>query len=375
MAFWDNTGTPSVILIGSVSKENGKMATITQRETSAWQAKIRRQGYPTESRTFTNRQDAERWARAREAEMDRGLYLPRTASESVTLADIAEAWEKAMLPAKRAKTHYQACLGRIADAKALGKGKRAIATLSSVDAAAFRDELLKDGLSASTVRKILFFAASLIDYGIENMGLIVPANPFRMISRPSEPTHRDRRLQGDEEARLLKAISATKQHAQLKVLFTLALETGARLGELLALQWQEINLAKQVMTLHGKEVDGKRQLKNTDPYRFAPLSPVAVAALGELVRPLKRGKVFSAWARSDSFTKQWQRVCKDAGIENLRFHDLRHEFASRMAPKVEMHVLMKLLGHKSPAMVARYYNQTVEDASMLARKLYGKASA
>ncbi len=45
-----------------------------------------------------------------------------------------------------------------------------------------------------------------------------------------------------------------------------------------------------------------------------------------------------------------------------------------MAPKVEMHVLMKLLGHKSPAMVARYYNQTADDVSELARRLYGVAA-
>ncbi len=350
------------------------MASIVEREPGRWQAKVRRRGYPAESRTFGNRRDAEKWARAREAELDRGLYLPREASETVTIGDLANAWEAAELPGKRAKTHFGACLNRIRDAQAFGKGQRAIATLTSVDAAAFRDELLKDGLSPSSVRKILFFAAALIDYGIENMGLVVPANPLRMVSRPPEPRHRDRRLAGDEEARLLAAIDQTKQAVQLRALFTLALETGARLGELLALRWEEVDLQKRVMTLHGREVDGKRQLKNADPYRYSPLSPAAVAALRTLPRPIKGGRVFTAWARSDSFTKQWQRVCTLAGVEGLRFHDLRHEFASRMAPKVEMHVLMKLLGHKSPAMVARYYNQTADDVSELARRLYGVAA-
>ena len=346
------------------------MATIIQRE-DGWQARIRKAGYPPQSKTFGNRRDAERWARAREAELDRGLYLPREASETVTIGNLADAWEAAELPGKRAKMHYVACLNRIRDAKALGKGKRAIATLTSVDAAAFRDELLKAELSPSSVRKALFFAAGLIDYGIENQGLVVPANPFRMISRPPEPRHRDRRLVGDEEKRLREAIDKTKQAPQLRALFTLALETGARLGELLALQWEEVDLQKQVMTLHGREIDGKRQLKNADLYRYSPLSPAAVAALRTLPRPIKGGRVFLAWVRSDSFTHQWRRVCETAGVENLRFHDLRHEFASRMAPKVEMHVLMKLLGHKSPAMVARYYNQTADDVSDLARRLYG----
>lgn len=349
------------------------MATITQRAAGGWQARIRRRGYPPESKVFNNRRDAEQWARAREAELDRGLYLPRAASETVTMADLADTWEKSVLPTKRARTHYTACLGRVRDNKALGGGRRAISTLTSLDAAALRDELLGDGLAASTVRKVMFFAASLIDFGIEDMGLVVSANVFRMVSRPGEPRHRERRLVEGEEASLLSAIAKVKQAIQLRALFTLALETGARLGELLALRWEEVDLPRQVMTLYGRELDGKRQLKNSDPYRYAPLSPAAVAALRSLPRPLKGGRVFTAWARSDSFTKQWQRVCGVAEVKNLRFHDLRHEFASRMAPRVEMHVLMKLLGHKSPAMVARYYNQTADDVGDLARRLYGAA--
>lgn len=346
------------------------MAVFVARK-GGFQARIRRKGWPSESRTFATRRDAEVWARDREREMDRGLYLSRAASETTTLGDLADAWEKKHLAGKRAQTHYHTCLTRIRTAKALGKGQRAIATLTTAEAAAFRDELEACGLSPSTVRKVLFFAAGLIDFGIEDRGIVIPSNPFRAIRRPAEPRHRDRRLQEGEEQTLRAAIKTTRAAKQLEALFTLAIETGARLGELLSMRWDEVDLRSRVATIRGREIDGVRQLKNADPERFAPLSLPAVAALNALPRPLTGGRIFTTWARSDSFTHQWRRVCEAAKVKDLRFHDLRHEFASRMAPKVPMHVLMKLLGHKSPAMVARYYNQTKEDVSRLAVELYG----
>ncbi|MDP1613591.1 MAG: site-specific integrase [Sulfuritalea sp.] len=346
------------------------MASITQRETGKWQAKIRRPGYPTETRSFTQERAAQAWARAREAEMDRGIYLPRAASEKTTISDLLDRWKVAELPGRRAKTHFLACINSIRESLALGRGTRALATITSADAAALRDELLAADLSPSTVRKVLFFAATVIDWGIENHGIVLAANPFRLVKRPPEPKHRDRRLVGDEEKRLFEAAAATKQHVQLIALLRVGIETGARLGELLALEWHDADLKRGVMTLRGREVDGKRQLKNSDDLRHVPLSPVAVAAFQTLPRPIAGGRVFTAWRASDSFSKQMQRVVAAADMADFKFHDLRHEFASRMAPRVQMQVLMKLLGHKSTAMVSRYYNQTIDDVAQLARTLY-----
>ncbi len=200
---------------------------------------------------------------------------------------------------------------------------------------------------------------------------MLAGNPARLAARPSEPRHRDRRLAEGEEARLFAAASESIAEDQLVPLIVLGLETGARLGELLALQWNEVDLQSRVATIRGREVDGKRQLKNAEQLRYVPLSLLAIKAVQGMSRPLKGGRIFSRWARADSFTKTWTRICAAAEIDGLHFHDLRHEFASRMAPRVSMHVLMKLLGHKSPAMIARYYNQTPDDVSRLAIELYG----
>ncbi len=349
------------------------MATVNQRENGKWQAKIRKPGFPIETRTFIKEKNARRWAKKRESEMEEGIYLSRSASEKTTIKMLLDRWKETELPAKRAKTHFMSCIKLISEAKALGRGARALATISSADAAALRDELLRDDLSPSSVRKVMFFAGTLVDYGIENMGIVLQANPFRLVKRPPEPDHRSRRLVGDEEQRLFAAAGKIKQHIQGTALLRVGLETGARLGELLALEWHELDLKRGVMTLRGREVDEKRQLKNTDDLRYTPLSLASIAAFQTLTRPITGGRVFSVWAASDSFSKQMNRIVRSAKMTDYTFHDLRHEFASRMAPRVPMHVLMKLLGHKSPAMVGRYYNQTIDDVAELAKSLYGAA--
>ena len=66
------------------------MGTITKRGELQWQAKVRRKGYPSQSRTFMYKEDAEKWARQIEAELDRGLYLPRRDAERTTFEELAD---------------------------------------------------------------------------------------------------------------------------------------------------------------------------------------------------------------------------------------------------------------------------------------------
>jgi integrase len=60
-------------------------------------------------------------------------------------------------------------------------------------------------------------------------------------------------------------------------------------------------------------------------------------------------------------TKEWERLDReDKKLDDLRFHDLRHEATSRLAEKLQMHELMKVTGHKTSAMLSRYYHPRAE---------------
>lgn len=187
-------------------------------------------------------------------------------------------------------------------------------------------------------------------------------NPLAGVARPVEHNARTRRLAPGEEGKLLAACEPP-----MALLVRAALETAARLGELLAVEWGDVDTSKRVMTLRGI---GGHGTKNGDPTRAVPLSSEALAVLRELGK-LPRSmdsRLFWQWRASDSFSAAWRRVCTRAGIENLHFHDLRHEALSRLAERGDLSVLelAAISGHKTLAMLKRYTHLRSVD---LARKL------
>ena len=96
-----------------------------------------------------------------------------------------------------------------------------------------------------------------------------------------------------------------------------------------------------------------------------PLSTRAV----EIIRALPRAisPVSPLFPLGQDFViRSFRRACEQAGIANLKFHDLRHEATSRICDKLPMHEAMRITGHKTPSMLMRYYHPKAED---LARKL------
>jgi integrase len=146
----------------------------------------------------------------------------------------------------------------------------------------------------------------------------------------------------------------------LEPLVILALETAMRLGELLGLEWPRIKRDKRVAFLP--------LTKNGEP-RSVPLSPKAIETLQRIPRNLQNQRVFWTWTRSDSVENAWRRVLVNAGISNLRFHDLRHEATSRFFERgLSLPEVASITGHKTWQMLRRYTHLRAED---LAAKLAG----
>ena len=175
-------------------------------------------------------------------------------------------------------------------------------------------------------------------------------NPVAKVSRPKMPKGRDRRLQPGEEELLLGVLGIT-----LKPLFQIALETAMRQGELTSLEWKDINLARRVAYLP--------ETKNNEP-RHVPLSSKAVSVLSKLPRRID-GKVFGV--SGVHVSKSFREACKKLKIEDLRWHDLRHEACSRLFEKgLNPMEVASISGHKTLQMLKRYTHLKAED---LARKL------
>ena len=102
--------------------------------------------------------------------------------------------------------------------------------------------------------------------------------------------------------------------------------------------------------------------KNGDP-RMVPLSTTAAGILRDLPRRID-GKVWGV--RADSITQAFDRACRRANIEDLRFHDLRHEATSRLFEKgLNLMQVAAITGHKTLQMLKRYTHLRVEDLAKL----------
>ena len=169
-------------------------------------------------------------------------------------------------------------------------------------------------------------------------GLLANAPSFPKVKLPKGRT---RWLTMDEEKRLL---NASPDHLKLVIMF--ALDTGGRRSELFKLDWRNVDLDHNRIVFVETKNGEDRAVRLTDRAR----------AILEHLGPNDCGPVFTYKGKVlASVTSSFERARRIAGMEDVRFHDLRHTFASRLVQRgVPLYEVMQLTGHKSLVMVQRY---------------------
>ena len=124
----------------------------------------------------------------------------------------------------------------------------------------------------------------------------------------------------------------------------LSLNTGIRRGELLALEWSAADLVNNMLTIEGSNAKSKQT-------RHVPLNTEALDVLRRWKKQSRDTRMFAF----TGFKTAWSALLKQASIKGFRWHDMRHDFASRLASKgVPLNTIRELLGHQSLAMTVRY---------------------
>lgn len=330
------------------------MATITKRGRFQHQVQIRRKGYPVQTATFETRKGAQSWATDIESEMRRGVFVDRSEAERTTLREALLRYEQEVTPEKRSADREVLRIRRLLKHPL---ASRSLASLRGTDMASFRDERLKQ-VAANTVRIDLNLLSNLFNVAKKDWSIAV-INPVTDIRKPKLPKGRDRRLEGDEETRLLAAANHWRVRAPtLAFCIQIAIETGMRAGEIIALTWQQIDLANCVIRLD--------LTKNGDG-RIVPLTEKAEQLIRALPRPIHGGRV-TRFHDSNGLSASFRSVCERAGITGLRFHDLRHEAASRFAPHMPVATLAKVMGWRTLQMAMRYYNPKFDELVAAVRR-------
>jgi integrase len=175
----------------------------------------------------------------------------------------------------------------------------------------------------------------------------VTDNPVKKVSMEKENNKRDRWLISEEEKKLLE-----ESPMWLREIILFALNTGMRLGEILSLTWNAVDFSRRTATV----LNSKKSERRTIPLNEAALEVLKGRAK---VRSLKCDLVFynENHARFDysNLEKAFHSALAKANIQDFRFHDLRHCFATKLVQRgVDLYKVQLLLGHKTPLMTQRY---------------------
>jgi integrase len=214
----------------------------------------------------------------------------------------------------------------------------------------FLGELVEEGLAASSVRHHGQLLKRCTSLAVKWQ--VLDTDPLSDLKLQQVNDAREYFLSDEELQRLLHVLDTDS--ARVPCLAAKALLfTGCRVGEMLKCRWNDLSLESDAPTLKVIQENSKNGRA-----RYVPLSDAALEVINQLPSKDTSEYLFTNsrnGERLQSIDKAWQRLRKDAGLPQLRLHDLRHNFASMLVNSGEsLYTVQKILGHQDPALSARY---------------------
>jgi integrase len=234
---------------------------------------------------------------------------------------------------------------------------RSLDRIDGSEVEAFVSAKRREGLSTKSVLNYLSILHGLFEFGIRKGW--APANPVKQIEKPERPDpNSDIRFLDDADLEaLLAAENDDALGPTLRTLYLTAAMTGLRQGELLGLRWRDIDWTAARVRVRRNWVRG--EYGSPKSRRSSRSVPLADRVAGELDRHFKsssfQGDDDLVFAHPDLSTpldrsrllKRFKAALKRAGVREVRFHDLRHTFGTRMAGAgVPMRTLQEWMGHR-----------------------------
>lgn len=194
------------------------------------------------------------------------------------------------------------------------------------------------GWQPATVNRSLAFLKRVFNVAIAD-GL-VETNPARKVRLLKENNARVQFLSETEEERLMAELADAD-----RVMVEVALHTGMRQGEQLHLRWDDVDFATGILTIPRSKSGEARRIPMNDTVR-AILERLTENSQGAWVFPSTKSAAHLD--RGNYMSRIFQPALQRAGIDNFRWHDLRHTFASRLVMAgVDIRTVQELMGHKT----------------------------
>jgi integrase len=342
------------------------LATLLQLPSGNWRVQIRRKGrYVSES--FRRRKDAEEWALDAERRIDRGeTPNSRAKIDSTTFGDLIdlhlEDLKDVGRTARRSKTF---CLDQLREKL----GKVRLGDLDRERLIKFGRDRAREGAGPVTLSIDFTFIKTLIAHAAAVHGIQISSEPvflariaLKRLGLVGKGKERDRRPTPKEIERIIEHVDANpRQLIPVGRMVRFAIATAMRQEEICRICWADVDASKKVVVVRDRkdprEKDGNDQkvplLDATGIDAWSVMQEQRVASP-------KTERVFPYNSRS--LGTAFRRACRELGIKNLHFHDLRHEAASRFFEAgFSIEQVALVTGHKDWKMLRRYTNLRPED--------------
>ena len=337
-------------------KKNGK---------PSYTVSIRIKGFPPQTQTFDKLTLAREWASSTESKIREGINFPKRKLQRLTMNDIIQKFEDLELPKKKEKAQqefkhalnwYKNEIGsmyvrNITPAILVECREKLACKQKEIPTTKEEKKFIQKTISPATVNRYLECISVVFNYAKIDLD-ILDVNPMEKVKKMQEDNARKRCLEQKEIQKLLNECLNTDYELYLCVL--IALLSGARKSEILKLTWATVDFEHKMLYF----LDTKNGTDRGTPMHEILYHELLKFKHNSKIRLLKNDYLFMASNKKPKealIGKLFPKIVKKCGIQDFRFHDLRHTHASWQAMGgISQPITQKTLGHKTPAMTNRY---------------------
>jgi len=312
-----------------------------------------------EASSHDTKAEAMAWAAQREQEVAGGAAV---VAKRVTFGDVLRRYADEVSTTKRGARWEQLRI------EALTRGRPdnfppvlpdpiasiRLADLDERHFAAWRDRRLRS-VTPGTVRREWSLLSNACTVAINEWRLL-DRHPMSRVAHPKGNEPRSRRPTEAEISALMHCCGYAQDAppvtmvARVGAAILFAIETAMRAGEICGLRWQDVETARKFLRTSGKTPAARREV---------PLSSEALRILQQLAEVRDGDSVFQIG--SASLDALYRKARARAAVDDLHFHDLRHEAITRLAKRLHVLELARAVGHRDLRMLQIYYNESAED--------------